>query len=304
MDMLLSVGERIAMSLMAMAIEASGKAKAISYTGSQVGIITDRHHTDARIIEIRSERIRDALNSGKVVVVAGFQGVSVDREITTLGRGGSDTTAVALAAALNADHCDLIKEVPGIFSSDPTIIPEAVPIPEIDYESVEGLSLGGARILKKDCIELARKYGIELRVGTNNSQTIVKQKTTQPFFSIIVKEGFVLIPGVDFTFATESLEELEMVEISGIKGVVCYEKSLPELPFNTTGTMMIKGLSKMTAVGENAGRMLTLIDEDEGVEKVICKIYHNRTAKAYFTSKAPLEVLNRIHTKMLKKATV
>jgi aspartokinase len=304
MDMLLSVGERIAMSLMAMAISATGKAQAVSYTGSQVGIITDRRHTDARIIEIRSERLRETLNSGKVVVVAGFQGVSIDREITTLGRGGSDTTAVALAAALSADHCDLIKEVPGIFSSDPTVIPEAVPIPEIDYQSVEGLSLGGARILKKDCIELAQKYGIELRVGNNHSQTIVKHKTAKPFFSIILKEGFVLIPGTALHLYEDPTEELEIIEVEELKYIVCHEKTLADLPFEVPPLSMLKGLSKMTAVGDDAACMLSLIDKDQGVEKIFLKLYHNRTAKVYFASSAPLAVLRRIHNKMLKKSCV
>jgi len=124
MDMLLTTGERISMSLLCMALHDVG-CDAMSFTGSQVGIITDTSHTKAKILEIKGDRVREALSAGKVAVVAGFQGVSTDREITTLGRGGSDTTAVALAAALNADACEIYTDVTGVFSADPRIVPQA-----------------------------------------------------------------------------------------------------------------------------------------------------------------------------------
>jgi len=123
MDMLLTTGERVSMSLLCMALAERG-VEAISFTGSQVGIITDSAHGKAKILEVRGDRLREALNEGRVCVVAGFQGVSTDREITTLGRGGSDTTAVALAAALDADACEIYTDVTGVFSADPRIVPQ------------------------------------------------------------------------------------------------------------------------------------------------------------------------------------
>ena len=133
MDMLLSVGERISIALLAMAIHDLGE-NAISFTGSQVGIITDNKHTEARILEVRANRLLQELDKGKIVIVAGFQGVSIDKEITTLGRGGSDTTAIALAAALKADRCEIMKDVDGIFVTEPKLIPEAKLNKEISYE--------------------------------------------------------------------------------------------------------------------------------------------------------------------------
>ena len=123
MDMLLSVGERTAMALLAMSINADGRYHAISFTGSQVGIITDTQHTDARILEVKGYRIRETVEKGHIPIIAGFQGVSVDREITTLGRGGSDTTAIALAIALKAERCELVKEYGGVYSEDQEILP-------------------------------------------------------------------------------------------------------------------------------------------------------------------------------------
>ena len=159
-DMLVSVGERISMSLLAMALLKLG-VDAVSFTGSQSGIITDEYHSEARIVEVRPKRILDALNSNKVVIVAGFQGVSRQGEITTLGRGGSDTTAVALAAALNAPVVDFFKDVDGIYSADPKKDFSAVLISKISYENAKKMQ---AKILHSRCIELAEKNGIQLQV--------------------------------------------------------------------------------------------------------------------------------------------
>ena len=141
LDMLLSTGERISMTLVCMALAGVG-IDAISFTGSQVGIITDTVHTKAKILEIKGDRVREALAQGKVCVVAGFQGVSTDKEITTLGRGGSDTTAVALAAALGADSCEIYTDVTGVFSADPRIVPQARKLQSINFE--EMLEMAGA----------------------------------------------------------------------------------------------------------------------------------------------------------------
>ena len=301
MDMLLSVGERITMSLMAMAIEDTGKAKAVSFTGSQVGIITDTKHTEARIVEIRNERMMEALNSGKVVVVAGFQGVSLDKEITTLGRGGSDTTAVAIAAALNADRCDLVKEVPGIFSADPTIIPEAIPIPEMDYAGAIGLSLGGARILRKDCVALAERYGIVLRVGNSVRSTIIQSKTDKPYKSVTMNEGFTLYRFSEAKNIPPIPVDAEYVEIEGEAVIVAPRMMETEIISKYKPTQMREGLVKITVVGDDIGDHICCMDLDDAVEKVYLISYSSRQARIYFHSTDPAGALRRLHNKIIYK---
>ncbi len=166
LDMLLSVGERITMSLLSMALAAED-CPAISYTGSQVGIITDTSHTDARIVEVRADRVRRSLADGCVVVVAGFQGVSVDREITTLGRGGSDTTAVALAAALGALRCEILKDVDGVFTADPRKVPDARRHATLTYEEMEQVAATGCGVIHARAVEYARRHGVPLLVGSS-----------------------------------------------------------------------------------------------------------------------------------------
>ena len=161
LDMLLSVGERISMALLSMAIHAHG-IDAISFTGSQSGIITTRSHSEARVVEVRPYRIQDELQLGRVVIVAGYQGVSYTREITTLGRGGSDTTAVALAAALDAEACEIYSDVDGIFSSDPRVVESAEKLEAITYEEMQELARLGARVLNATAVEFARRSGIAL----------------------------------------------------------------------------------------------------------------------------------------------
>ncbi len=165
-DMLLTAGERISMALLSMAIWERGFG-AISFTGSQSGIITDDVHTRARIVEIRAERIIHELQLGRVVIVAGFQGVSARREVTTLGRGGSDTTAVAIACALGAERCEIYSDVAGLFSADPKRIPNARHIPEIDYETLFDIAFFGSKVIHPRAVELARKYKIPLVLASS-----------------------------------------------------------------------------------------------------------------------------------------
>jgi aspartate kinase len=159
LDMLLTCGERITMALLSMAIAELGH-EAISFTGSQSGIITNDRHSGARIIEVRPVRIQDELDRGRIVIVAGFQGVSYKREITTLGRGGSDTTAVALAAALGADYCELCSDVDGVYSADPRVVDAPALLRAISYDEAQELAEHGARVLNPQAIEFARKAGI------------------------------------------------------------------------------------------------------------------------------------------------
>jgi len=169
LDMLLTAGERISMALLAMAIANLGH-QARSYTGSQAGVITDSSHGKARIIDITPGRIRSALDEGAIVIVAGFQGVSQDtKEITTLGRGGTDTTAVALAAALNAEVCEIYTDVDGVFTADPRIVPTARRLPSISYEEMLEMAACGAKVLHLRCVEYARRYDIPVHVRSSFS---------------------------------------------------------------------------------------------------------------------------------------
>jgi len=162
MDMLLSTGERISCALCAMAIHDMGH-KAISLTGSQAGIVTDSSHTKARIIDVKADRIREALGEDRIVLVAGFQGVSTEsRDVTTLGRGGSDTTAVALAAALDADVCEIYTDVAGVFSADPRIVPDARKLPVATFEEMLEMAASGARVLQLRSVEYARNHGVRI----------------------------------------------------------------------------------------------------------------------------------------------
>jgi len=169
LDLLLTAGERIAMSLLAIAINAEGYPAA-SYTGSQAGIITDTEHGRAKIIDIRPGRIREALERGDVVIVAGFQGVSTAYDVTTLGRGGSDTTAVALAAALGAEICEIYTDVAGVFTADPRICPEARKLHAVSYEEMLEMAATGARVLQTRAVEYARNNQILLHVRSSFSE--------------------------------------------------------------------------------------------------------------------------------------
>jgi aspartate kinase len=161
LDMLLTAGERIAMALLSMAIREQG-GDAISFTGSQSGIVTNDRHIDARIIEVRPFRVQDELARGKVVVIAGYQGVSYRREVTTLGRGGSDTTAVAMAAALGADYCEICSDVDGVYTADPRVVPAAQRIGTLSYEETQELAESGARVLNAQAVEFAKEKGIAI----------------------------------------------------------------------------------------------------------------------------------------------
>jgi aspartate kinase len=161
LDMLLTAGERISMALLSMALQEQG-IEAISFTGSQAGILTTDAHATARILDVRPVRVREALAEGKVVIVAGFQGVSARKEITTLGRGGSDTTAVAMAAALQAD-CEIYSDVAGVFTADPRVVPGALRLDELSYEEMQALAAAGAKVLNAQAVEFARATGITIR---------------------------------------------------------------------------------------------------------------------------------------------
>jgi aspartate kinase len=181
LDMLLSVGERVSMSLLAMAIRELGH-EAVSLTGSQSGIITTASHANARIMEVRPFRVQDELELGRIVIVAGYQGVSYKRDVTTLGRGGSDTTAVALAAALDAT-CEIYSDVDGVKTTDPRVVPDAAHIPAIGYAEMQELAESGAKVLNAQAVEFAKARGIAIyakKTGSSHPGTVVRRDVPAP----------------------------------------------------------------------------------------------------------------------------
>ncbi len=199
LDMLLTAGERISMAVLAMAIQDLGH-EARSFTGSQAGVITDAEHGRAKIIDVTPGRIRSALDEGAIAIVAGFQGVSqTTKDVTTLGRGGSDTTAVALAVALDADVCEIYSDVDGIFTADPRIEPRARKVPRISYEETLEMAAQGAKILHLRCVEYARRYGMPIHVRSSFSE----------------KEGTWVVKAADVTNGTEG-SPMEAAIITGV----------------------------------------------------------------------------------------
>src|SRR5215211_9148002 len=168
LDMLLTAGERISIALLSMAILDLGR-DAVSFTGEQAGIVTDTAHGKARILDVRSTRVQDALAAGKIAIVAGFQGVTAEAEATTLGRGGSDTTAVALAAALGAEVCEIYTDVEGVFTADPRLVPEARKLHAVSYEEMLELAASGAKVLQVRSVEVARNHRVKLHVRSTFS---------------------------------------------------------------------------------------------------------------------------------------
>jgi aspartate kinase len=196
MDMLLTAGERISMALLTMAVENLGQP-AVSFTGSQAGILTDTEHGKAKIIEVRGDRIREALAAGKVAIVAGFQGVSTTRDITTLGRGGSDTTAVALAAALRGDVCEIYTDVEGVYTADPRIVPTARKLAHVSFDEMLEMAATGGRVLALRSVEFARNHGVKVHV----------------------RSSFTWAPGTWVTEEDASMDATESMEQAIISGV-------------------------------------------------------------------------------------
>jgi len=196
LDMLLTTGERISMALLAMAIKSMG-VDARSYTGSQAGMITDARHGAARIVDVTPVRLKEALDEGAIAIVAGFQGFNRDsRDITTLGRGGSDTTAVALAAALQADVCEIYTDVDGVFTADPRVVPRAHKLDRVTSEEMLELAASGAKVLHIRAVEFARRHGVTMHVRSsfnNNEGTWVvgAQEARQPGKGIAVEEPII-----------------------------------------------------------------------------------------------------------------
>jgi len=199
LDMLLSAGERISMALLSMSIRELG-GDAISFTGSQSGIITNDRHVDARIVEVRPFRVQDELARGRVVVIAGYQGVSYRREVTTLGRGGSDTTAVAMAAALGAEWCEICSDVDGVYTADPRVVPKARRIGALTYEETQELAEAGAKVLNAQAVEFAKEKGIAIYARATSSALPGDDPTTD---GTVVRRFAPRVPGTVAGVASE-----------------------------------------------------------------------------------------------------
>ncbi len=237
MDMLLSTGERTSMALLCIALHEEG-IKSISLTGSQAGIITNDRHNDARVIEVRPIRVLDELDKGKVVVIGGFQGVSYKRDITTLGRGGSDTSAVALAAALNAERCEIYSDIDGVYTTDPNIVKDAKHLPEISYQQIQEMAEGGAKVLNAQAVQFAKEAKIALYArGTFSpgKETIIKdvsKKELSGVLAVVYEKEIVRVYVHDAAKINWVLEHLEQnqipikeFQVSGIAGDKGYKCS-------------------------------------------------------------------------------
>ncbi len=235
-DMLLSTGERTSMALLCIALHEEG-IESISLTGSQAGIITNDRHNDARVIEVRPVRVFDELDKGKVVVIGGFQGVSYKRDITTLGRGGSDTSAVALAAALNAERCEIYSDVDGVYTTDPNIIKEAKHLPEISYQQIQEMAEAGAKVLNAQAVQFAKEAKITLYARDTfnpGKETIIKdvsKKELSGVLAVVYEKEIVRVfihDAAKINWVLEYLEgqqipikEFQVSGIAGDKGYKC-----------------------------------------------------------------------------------
>lgn len=213
MDMLLSTGERITMALLCMALNELG-ITAISLTGSQAGIITNDRHNDAQVIEVRPFRVQDEMAQGKVVIIGGFQGVSYKRDITTLGRGGSDTSAVALAAALDAERCEIYSDVDGVYSSDPAVVADARHLPEISYQVMQEMSMAGAKVLNASAVQFAKEKKIAIYARSTFSpgkETIIRRLSSGSIVGVqaVVRES-----------------RIERIRFNGCDSASCFEKAV------------------------------------------------------------------------------
>lgn len=237
MDMLLSTGERTSMALLCIALHEEG-IESISLTGSQAGIITNDRHNDARVIEVRPVRVFDELDKGKVVVIGGFQGVSYKRDITTLGRGGSDTSAVALAAALNAERCEIYSDIDGVYTTDPNIVKDAKHLPEISYQQIQEMAEAGAKVLNAQAVQFAKEAKITLYARDTfnpGKETIIKdvsKKELSGVLAVVYEKEIVrvFIHDADkISWVLQYLEEQQIpikeFQVSGIAGDKGYKCS-------------------------------------------------------------------------------
>jgi aspartate kinase len=263
LDMLISVGERVSCALVAMAISDLDQ-QAISLTGSQAGIVTDTVHGKAKIVEVRGARIHQALDENKIVLVAGFQGVSTEFNITTLGRGGSDTTAVALAAALSADACEIYTDVDGVFTADPRIVPDARKLHAVSYEEMLEMAASGARVLALRSVEFARNHGVKLHVRS----TFTEENGTW-----ITEEDERMLEKAMISGVTHTLEEA-VYRVEGVERADLFS-ALAEAPVSVDTIIQTDGPILFSAPVEDREQTAAVLDrlgakwnEQDGLGKV------------------------------------
>ncbi len=334
LDMLITAGERISMSLLAIALNGIG-TPAVSFTGSQVGIITDTRHTDARILEVRPHRVVSELEKGNVVVVGGFQGVSVEKEVTTLGRGGSDTTAVALAAALQADRCEILTDVDAVHTADPRVVPDAGRIAEIAWEDMAELARFGARIMKEEAVRFAERAGIRLHVARSNGTapgTIVLEEPTHAEPAIVglsLLEGLLAIDcptdgraNVCSGLASERIDTvLTILTCDGLTAIIHAppdnDGETVELPVHSTGQAArsaadgqaarsaARSCAALCIVGREAGSPATLQRitstlRESGIE-IIAAVSGGRSVKIVVPAEEGRAALETAHGLLIRK---
>ena len=269
LDMLLTAGERISMALLGMALHARG-VEAVSFTGSQSGIITDGAHTNARILEVRPVRILEELAKGRVVIVAGYQGVSREKEVTTLGRGGSDTTAVALAAALDAELCEICSDVDGVYTADPRVVPNWKKLSELSHQEMQELALAGARVLNAQAVEFAKDRGIVIHArstfaGGPGTHIAQRAKRELRISGVALDLDVVVVRGEDGAALTRLLQDhaawprelwldgpharLAIVSLENVHGLPVLLESLRGAP----GVTVEEGLAQLSIVGSGIG---------------------------------------------------
>lgn len=311
LDMLLSCGERISMALLSMALHEL-EVPAISFTGSQSGIITDDTHAQARIVEVKPARIEEELHKGKVVIVAGYQGVSKSREVTTLGRGGSDTTAVALAAALGAD-CEIYSDVDGVFSADPRVVPSAMKLEALSFEEMQELAAAGAKVLNAQAVEFAREKGITIHARSTHTAgtgTAISAGTSTGRVKGVTCDTDVWV------FATNDAPAslLELLDANQVKGrnLVCdlSGRALAVVPLQDvhgpevlraklpTGVQVLDGLATVTCVGTGLNADWSVVRKAMSAAAAVGA----KLTASYASSLQLTLVVDRDHAKLLTKA--
>ncbi|MFC1551281.1 aspartate kinase [Candidatus Latescibacterota bacterium] len=270
MDMLMACGEQISMSIMSMAIHDMGH-KAISLTGPQAEIYTDTSHRRARIVDIKATRVKQAIEDGNIVIVAGFQGTSENSEITTLGRGGSDTTAVALAYALKADVCEILTDVPGVFTADPRIVPNAKKLDDICFEEMLELASMGAKVLQPRAVEMASKYNVTLMLGLSYGDTpgTIIKKEDSSMEQVLVRGVAHNLDEVKFTVHRVpdkpgvAAAIFEKIAEKGINVDMIIQNVSEEGLADLSFTVSSEDIEKTSMVGD-------LIKAESGAERVTC----------------------------------
>jgi aspartate kinase len=247
LDMLLTAGERISMALLSMAISELGY-EAISFTGSQSGIVTDTSHTRAKILDVRAFRVKEELERGRIVIVAGFQGVSPAKEVTTLGRGGSDTTCVALAAALDARECNIFTDVGGVFTADPRLVPEARKIDRISYDEMLELSFCGAGVLHWRSVDVASRFGVRVHVRSSFRKEMGTIVTTRE--EIEATE----ISGISQDVGLARISTVDVADAARLAGRILGQLESAEIA--------VKFLS-ISPAGEGKGSVAVLVSRDQ-----------------------------------------